>query len=96
MVINTYFNYCSQFQCIPQVGSFKSIETLLNYFEESVLIDEELLGFSSELMLNSCDEKKAMTTHWRRIEKVWDSCLNFRDFSRFKVSFYLNNNRNET
>ena len=74
MVINTYFNYCSQFQCIPQVGSFKSIETLLNYFEESVLLDEQIIGFSDQLIGTAkSDSFTPITTHWRRIEKVWDS-----------------------
>ena len=78
MVINTYFNYCSQIQCIPQVGSFMTVETMVNYFEESVLIDEQILRFSVDLNVSGeADSLTAITTHWRRIEKVWDSCLNF-------------------
>ena len=88
MVINIYFNY-SQSQCIPQVGSFKTIETLVNYFEESVLLDEQILRFSDQLNVTAkADSITPIITQWKQIEKVWDSCLNFLDFSRFKVSLF--------
>ena len=73
-----YLNYCSQSQCIRQVGSFWSIDTLVNYYEESFLPDEQILRFAVELSFTAeADSLTPITTHWRRIEKVWKSCFDF-------------------